>query len=171
MFVSSGLCLICECCCVAGGAQVLGLVLLCNHDSHDGRLWRPLTAHGTVPLMFPPAKTGRPNCCCARREILLISTAGLPCLFALRGCAEQDAEKFWVCCIELSGTLIFGVMAVSYHHLSIDSRALTHDRRTTRFFFSGFSLLYCSCVTHRDMQLSDGIHWTGYPDIDYLRVK
>ena len=132
MFVSSGLCLICECCCVAGGAQVLGLVLLCNHDSHDGRLWRPLTAHGTVPLMFPPAKTGRPNCCCARREILLISTAGLPCLFALRGCVEQDAEKFWVCCIELSGTLIFGVMAVSYHHLSIDSRALAHSRTHAR---------------------------------------
>jgi hypothetical protein len=25
--------------------------------------------------------------------------------------AHTDAEKIWVCCVELSGTLIFGVMA------------------------------------------------------------
>jgi hypothetical protein len=60
-----------------------------------------------------------------------------------------------VCCIELSGTLIFGVMAVSYHHLSIDSRALAHSRTTEERHVFSSPVSLCSIALASHIEICD----------------
>jgi hypothetical protein len=62
--------------------------------------------------------------------------------------AHTDAEKLWVCCVELSGTLIFGVMAGTLTSIISEANELSlrrdrelEDIQALLYIYPNFCLL------------------------------